>query len=122
MTTRITNSRRTAAIAAIAAVAALAVPGAANAAVTGAVSGNSAVLTGDAANDNIVVSVDGGLLRHNLGTATGFNSANDFDSGVAGDQTLTTAATLTIAVGHLPGAMSTPELRFRLTEAEQRIS
>ena len=99
MTTRITNSRRTAAIAAIAAAAALALPGAANAAVTGAVSGNSAVLTGDAANDNIVVSVDGGLLRHNLGTATGFNSANDFDSGVAGDQTLTTAATLTIDGG-----------------------
>jgi hypothetical protein len=41
-------------------------------------------------NDNIVVSVDGGLLRHNLGTATGFNSANDFDSAVAGDHTLTT--------------------------------
>ena len=99
MTTRITNSRRTAALAAIAVAAALALPGAANAAVTGAVSGNSAVLTGDAANDNIVVSVDGGLLRHNLGTATGFNSANDFDSGVAGDQTLTTAATLTIDGG-----------------------
>lgn len=99
MTTRITNPRRTAAIAAIAAAAALALPGAANAAVTGAVSGNSAVLTGDAANDNIVISVDGGLLRHNLGTASGFNSANDFDSGVAGDQTLTTAATLAIDGG-----------------------
>jgi Ca2+-binding RTX toxin-like protein len=99
MTSRITNSRRTAAVAAIAAAAALALPGAANAAVTGAVSGNSAVLTGDAANDNIVVSVDGGLLRHNLGTATGFNSANDFDSAVAGDQTLTNAATLTIDGG-----------------------
>ena len=81
--------RRTAALVAVAAAAALALPGAANAAVTGATTGDTATLTGDGANDNIAISVSGANLRHNL---AGFNSNIDFDSAVAGDQTLTAAA------------------------------
>lgn len=79
-----------------AAAVALTLPAAASAAVTGTVNGNTATLTGDAAADTIVISQDNGLLRHNL---AGFNSATDFDSATAGDQTLTTAATLTINGG-----------------------
>jgi Ca2+-binding RTX toxin-like protein len=95
-----TSSRRTAALAAVAAAAALAVPGAASAAVTGAVTGNTATLTGDAAADTIVISTNAGLLQHNLGTATGFADPTDFDSTVPGPQTLTAAAgTLTIDSG-----------------------
>jgi Ca2+-binding RTX toxin-like protein len=94
------SSQRTAVMTAVVAAAALAVPGAASAAVTGAVSGNTATLTGDAAADTIIISTNAGLLQHNLGTATGFASASDFDSTVAGDQTLTSAAgTLTIDAG-----------------------
>ena len=91
-----TTPRRVAALATAAAAAALALPAAASAAVTGTVNGNTATLTGDAAADTIIISQDNGLLRHNL---AGFNSNADFDSGVAGDQTLTTAATLTINGG-----------------------
>ena len=93
------SARRSAALAALAAAAAFAIPATANAAVTGAVTGDTAVLTGDASNDNIIISVDNGALRHNLGTATGFADATDFDSTVAGPQTLTSAATLTIDGG-----------------------
>jgi Ca2+-binding RTX toxin-like protein len=75
---------------------ALALPAAANAAVTGAVTGDTATLTGDGANDNIAITVSGANLRHNL---AGFNSNIDFDSAVAGDQTLTAAGTLTIDGG-----------------------
>ena len=71
------------------AAAALAIPAAANAAVTGTVTGDTATLTGDAANDNIIISVSGDKLRHNL---AGFNSNIDFDSATPGDQTLTAAA------------------------------
>ena len=100
MQTGKTISRRTAVLAAVAAAAALAVPGAASAAVTGAVSGTSATLTGDAADDNIVISVNGGLLRTTSGTATGFDDPTDFDSARGrADQTLTAAATLTIDGG-----------------------
>ena len=94
------SSRRTAVLAAVAAAAALAVPGAASAAVTGAVTGDTATLTGDAAADTIIISVNNGLLQHNLGTATGFADATDFDSTAPGPQTLTAAAgTLTIDGG-----------------------
>ena len=90
------GARRSAALAAVVAAAALAIPSAASAAVTGTVSGNSATLVGDAANDNIVIGVTDTFLNHNL---TGFNSPTDFDSATPGDQTLTTAGTLTIDGG-----------------------
>ncbi|HWM12183.1 MAG TPA: calcium-binding protein [Solirubrobacteraceae bacterium] len=96
MTARHTNARKLGALATVAAAAALVVPATAAAAVTGTVAGNTATLTGDAAADTIIISSEGGLLRHNL---AGFNSATDFDSTAAGDQTLTTAATLTINGG-----------------------
>jgi Ca2+-binding RTX toxin-like protein len=97
MNARITNPRRTAVFAALAATAALAAPSAASAAVTGAVSGNTATLTGDAAPDTITIGVDNGILTHN--TLAGFNSNVDFDSTLANDQTLTAAGTLTIDGG-----------------------
>jgi Ca2+-binding RTX toxin-like protein len=88
-THRTLGVRRAATLVAVAAAAALALPAAANAAVTGEVTLDTATLTGDAANDNIVISVSGANLRHNL---SGFNSNIDFDSDVDGDQTLTAAA------------------------------
>jgi Ca2+-binding RTX toxin-like protein len=93
------SARRSAALAAVAAAAIFALPAAANASVTGTVSADSATLIGDDANDNIIISVDNGILRHNLGTATGFADATDFDSTVPLAQTLTAAATLTIDGG-----------------------
>ena len=89
LTHRTLGVRRAAALVAATAAAALALPAAANAAVTGAVTGNTATLTGNDANDNIIISVSGANLRHNL---SGFNSNLDFDSTQAGDQTLTAAA------------------------------
>src|SRR4051794_14917996 len=86
--------RRTAPLAAAPAAAAPPTPAAANAAVTGATTGDTATLTGDAANDNIVISVSGTNLRHNLATTLvgpGFRSPTDFDSTVDGDQKLTAA-------------------------------
>jgi Ca2+-binding RTX toxin-like protein len=99
LTHRTIRARRTAALVAAAAAAALALPGAAGAAVTGTVTGNTATLTGDASADTITISQDNGLLQHNLGTATGFESASDFDSATAGEQTLTDDGTLTINGG-----------------------
>ena len=64
-THRTIRARRTAALVAAAAAAALALPGAASAAVTGTVTGDTASLTGDAAADNIVISTSGANLRHN---------------------------------------------------------
>jgi Ca2+-binding RTX toxin-like protein len=93
------SARRSATLAAVAAAAIFALPAGASAAVTGSVSADSATLIGDAANDNIIISVDNGILRHNLGTATGFSDATDFDSTLAGPQTLTSAGTLTIDGG-----------------------
>jgi Ca2+-binding RTX toxin-like protein len=91
--------RRATVLAAVAATAAFAVPATANAAVTGVVAGDSATLTGDAANDGITISLNaaGTQLRHN--NLAGFNSNEDFDSAVAGDQRLSTAGTLTINSG-----------------------
>jgi Ca2+-binding RTX toxin-like protein len=98
MTARHTNARRLGALATVAAAAALTLPAAASAAVTGTVSGTTATLTGDAAADTIIISQDGGLLRHN--NLAGFNGATDFDSATAGDQTLPAATgTLTINGG-----------------------
>jgi Ca2+-binding RTX toxin-like protein len=100
MQTGKSRTRRTGVMAAVIAAAALAVPGAASAAVTGTVSGTTATLTGDGAPDTIVISTNAGLLQHNLGTATGFADPTDFDSTVAGPQTLPAATgTLTIDAG-----------------------
>jgi Ca2+-binding RTX toxin-like protein len=97
---RISGLRRTAALVVATAAAALAIPAAANAAVTGDATGNTAVLTGDAAPDTITIGINNGLLTHNLGTATGFEDETDFDSTEDGSQTLTAAAgTLTINGG-----------------------
>jgi len=93
-THRTLRIRRAAALAAATAAAALAIPAAANAAVTGAVTGDTATLSGDDANDTIVISVSGTNLRHNLATTPagpGFRSAIDFDSATDGEQTLTAA-------------------------------
>ena len=70
---------------AVTAAAALALPAAANAAVTGQVTGTNAVLTGDETSETITIGVDNGLLTHN--TLPGLQSATDFDSD-AGIQTL----------------------------------
>ncbi len=90
LTHRTIGVRRAAALVAVSAAAALALPGAAHAA-TGTVVGDTATLVGNPGNDNIVISVSGANLRHNLTDAT-FNSNIDFDSVQAGDQTLTAAA------------------------------
>jgi Ca2+-binding RTX toxin-like protein len=96
LTHRTMGVRRAAALVAATAAAALALPAAANAAVTGQVTGDTATLTGDAANDTIIIGKDNGLLTHN--TLAGFVNATDFDTD-AGVQTLTDAATLTIDGG-----------------------
>jgi Ca2+-binding RTX toxin-like protein len=90
------NARRSAVLAAVAAAAIFAIPTTANAAVTGAVAGDTATLTGDGADDSIVIGVTGATLSHNL---TGFNSAIDFNSTDPGDQTISSAARLTINSG-----------------------
>jgi Ca2+-binding RTX toxin-like protein len=97
MNARITNPRRTAALAAIAAAAALAAPSAASAAVTGTVaSPTAATLTGDAANDTITIGSDGTNLTHN--TLAGLESATDFDS-APGVQPVLATASLTLNGG-----------------------
>ena len=90
------RARRTAVFATVAAAAALALPSMASAAVTGAVTGNTATLTGDGDADIIAIGINGANLSHNL---AGFNSAIDFDSVAGGDQTLTATAGLTINSG-----------------------
>ena len=66
--------------------AATAVP--ADAAVSSAsIDGTTATLNLDGANDNVTVSVSGGLLVHGQ-TTGGLNSGSDWDSATAGDQTV----------------------------------
>jgi hypothetical protein len=57
---------------------------------TATLAGTTATFTGDAASDTLTFTVAGGLLQHNRFTLgdPGFNSAADFDTTVAGDQTL----------------------------------
>src|SRR5438094_5987465 len=68
----------------------LASPGAVEAAYTSTVAGSTATMTGDAAGDTLTITQAGGLFSHNRFAAgdPGFNSAFDFDTAVAGDQTL----------------------------------
>jgi hypothetical protein len=62
---------------------------------TATVVGSTATFNGNSANDAIIFSASGGLLTHSRFAAgdAGFNSEFDFNSGVAGDQTLAAAAT-----------------------------
>lgn len=89
-----TRKTRTTLLATIAAAGALGAPAAANATVTG----NGLALIGDGANDTIVIGVSGGLYSHNQ-TGGGFNSEFDFDTALAGDQTLAANLPLTINAG-----------------------
>ena len=50
------------------------------------ITGKTATLNLDGADDNVTVSVSGGLLVHGQ-TTGGLNSGSDWDSGTAGDQT-----------------------------------
>ncbi|PYR45191.1 MAG: hypothetical protein DMF89_25715 [Acidobacteria bacterium] len=65
-------------------------PAAVEAAYTSTVAGSTATMTGDAAGDTLTITQAGGLFSHNRFAAgdPGFNSAFDFDTAVAGDQTL----------------------------------
>ena len=60
----------------VASAAALALPASASAAVTVDASGDPIIFTGDAADDNLVLSVSGGKIAHNLPAAQGFASAD----------------------------------------------
>jgi hypothetical protein len=67
----------------------LAHPAAVYAAYTSSVTGSTATMTGDATGDTLSITQAGGLFRHNrFPTDPGFNSEFDFDSTVAGDQTI----------------------------------
>jgi Ca2+-binding RTX toxin-like protein len=69
-----------------ASVVALAVPAGASATVTVDATGDPIVFQGDAADDNLVLSVSGGKIAHNLPAAEGFASATDLDPATAGTQ------------------------------------
>lgn len=62
--------------------------------------GAAGTLTGDAADDTLVISMMGGLLAHNRFAAgdAGFASALDFDSGTPGTQTLAADGTGSLAI------------------------
>src|SRR5437763_15232936 len=76
--------------------AATAVP--AQAAVSSAsIAGGFATLNLDAADDNVTVSVSGGLLLHRQ-TSGGLNSGSDWDSATPGDQTVPADDTFTVVV------------------------
>jgi Ca2+-binding RTX toxin-like protein len=75
-------------------------PPTAQAIYTSAVSGNTATLTGDSANDTIIIDVSGVNLQHNRFTAgdAGFNSNLDWDSIQLGDQTLPNTPDVTVNI------------------------
>ena len=77
--------------------AATAVP--ADAAVSSAsIDGTTATLNLDGADDNVTVSVSGGLLVHGQTTGGGLNSTSDWDSATPGDQTVPANGTFTVVV------------------------
>jgi Ca2+-binding RTX toxin-like protein len=99
MNARITNHRRTAALAAIAAAAALAAPSAASAAITPSFSNNVLTLTGDSSADNATIGNNGPLLTHNFGTnGTGFADNTDFNPDPNVATPVPNAATTSIVV------------------------
>ena len=61
------------------------------------INGATATLNLDGADDNETISVSGGLLVHSS-TGSGLNSAADWDSATAGDQTVPANATFTVVV------------------------
>ncbi|WP_254513390.1 dockerin type I domain-containing protein [Anatilimnocola floriformis] len=65
---------------------------------TATLAGAAAVLTGNGTGDTLIIDQSGGLLRHNRLGDAGFNSAFDFDTTVAGDQTLAASAASSITV------------------------
>ncbi len=71
----------------------LSVPAAVEAAYISTVAGGTATMTGDASGDTLTITQAGGLFRHNRFAAGdgGFNSEFDFDSGTAGDQTVSSS-------------------------------
>ena len=83
----------------VAALAALTVTaGPAEAAVSSAsIVGGTATLNLDGADDNVTVSVSGGLLVHGQ-TTGGLNSGVDWDSATAGDQTVPANGTVVVVV------------------------
>ena len=80
----------------------LANPAAVFAAYTSAVVGSTATMVGDATADNLAIAEVGGLFSHNRFDAgdPGFNSDIDFDTTVAGDQTISsTTGVINISAG-----------------------
>ena len=71
--------------------AALALPAAASATVTVDAGGDPITFTGDAAPDNLVLSVSGGKIAHNLPAAQGFASATDLNPNVPDTQSANVA-------------------------------
>src|SRR5206468_2833655 len=67
---------------------------------TSAVTGTTAIMTGDVAGDILAFDAVGGLLRHNRATAgdPDFNSDFDFDTTQLGDQTLAGDGTAVVTV------------------------
>ncbi len=66
----------------------LANPSAVHAAYTSAVVGSTATMTGDSTGETLSITQSGGFFRHNRAGDPGFNSEFDFDTALAGDQTL----------------------------------
>src|SRR5436190_598805 len=75
-------------------------PWAARANYTSTVAGTTATMTGDSDSDTVVISQSGGLLMHNRFSAgdPGFNSNFDFNSSLAGDQTMAASSANTVIV------------------------
>src|SRR5437660_12359706 len=61
------------------------------------ISGTTATLNLDGADDNVTVSVSGGLVVHGQ-TTGGLNSSSDWDTATAGDQTAPADGTFTVVV------------------------
>lgn len=80
---------------------------------TSTVAGSVASFSGDAADDSLVITESAGFLAHNRFTAgdAGFNSALDFDSTVAGDQTLAIGVASIINVNGGAGTDTLSETR-----------
>src|SRR5436190_5459353 len=64
----------------------------------------TATLNLDATDDNVTVSVSGGLLVHDE-KGGGLNSGSDWDSAIAGDQTVPADGTFTVVVNGGDGTM-----------------
>src|SRR5687768_9924934 len=78
----------------------LANPAAVFAAYTSTVVGSTATMIGDAAGDSLSITQSGGLFSHNRAGDPGFNSGFDFDTTVAGDQTIASGSgIINIAAG-----------------------